>query len=244
MQPFFRLLFLCCLWATSQQGLAQEQWVFALPISDYILRQDNSTILQTRLPAPFQLAERSIGLLKKNYANNPREQGEIPLRCYLIKQEFYYFAYENKPEHFQAQAGDLIYVMLPAPAVYKGHIAPLAALQISFQSIEDEALSSTWDILRKWQKEDEEVMLQKMLIDIRFTGKYMLEQDASQNLAITEGTYKGKKVLDLMQQCQKQDLLRFLEYVRAAPGKYAGQSWKISEVFATWAQAGAPHPAP
>ncbi|MBL0359266.1 MAG: hypothetical protein IPP72_21435 [Chitinophagaceae bacterium] len=43
-----------------------------------------------------------------------------------------------------------------------------------------------------------------------------------------------------MQEITEADVMNFLKYVWARPAKYAGNSWRISEVFATWMTSGTP----
>jgi hypothetical protein len=43
-----------------------------------------------------------------------------------------------------------------------------------------------------------------------------------------------------MQAVTRNELESFLKYVIARPKKYAGNKWKISELFATWATSGTP----
>ena len=79
-----------------------------------------------------------------------------------------------------------------------------------------------------------------MIIDIKFTGNYFINNDPSMNVFINGGDYKGKKVLDVMTQCGPADIENFIDYMIARPRLYAGKEWKISEIFATWLSEGAP----
>ena len=79
-----------------------------------------------------------------------------------------------------------------------------------------------------------------MVSDIHFTAEYFLKNDPSQNIMITEGVYKGKKVLATMSEVRSTDVKDFLNYVIAKPRIYAGRKWKVSELFATWLHSGAP----
>jgi ABC-type tungstate transport system permease subunit len=81
-----------------------------------------------------------------------------------------------------------------------------------------------------------------MVADIKLVGEYMLENQPELNMNISEGMYKGKKVLDVMVACTENDIVHFFSYIIVRPDKYAGQEWKISEIFATWVHEGAPVP--
>jgi hypothetical protein len=76
--------------------------------------------------------------------------------------------------------------------------------------------------------------------DIRFTGAEMLKQMPDNNLQLTGGMYKGKKLFEAMQQVNRSELELFLKYIKARPANYAGNDWKISEIFATWMDGSTP----
>ena len=79
-----------------------------------------------------------------------------------------------------------------------------------------------------------------MVADIRTTGQAMVDKQPEQNKVIQSGNYAGKKVFNTMQTIKENDIESFLKYVIARPKIYAGNTWKISEVFATWMVDGAP----
>jgi hypothetical protein len=87
---------------------------------------------------------------------------------------------------------------------------------------------------------DELRLLDSMVNDIRFTGSEMLKQIPEQNKAIKGGIYDGKKLFDAMQAVTRNELELFLKYIIARPKNYAGNSWKISEIFATWMDGSTP----
>ena len=60
------------------------------------------------------------------------------------------------------------------------------------------------------------------------------------NKKIANGTYRDKMMFDIMKTATRKDLSDFLDFVIGWPGKYAGNDWKLSEIFATWLIAGAP----
>ena len=43
-----------------------------------------------------------------------------------------------------------------------------------------------------------------------------------------------------MQAVTVPEVENFLKYIAARPAKYAGNTWKFSEIMATWMDAGAP----
>lgn len=68
----------------------------------------------------------------------------------------------------------------------------------------------------------------------------MNEQSQAQNQIIKDGLFKGKQLFDAMQKITSDDVRKFLKYVIARPDNYAGNTWKISETFATWMVSGSP----
>jgi len=46
--------------------------------------------------------------------------------------------------------------------------------------------------------------------------------------------FDGKKIFEAMETTTRKELEEFLKYVIARPVKYAGNTWKLSEIFATW----------
>lgn len=89
-----------------------------------------------------------------------------------------------------------------------------------------------------WQKST----LNNMVKEIQKIGKAMKEQNDSQNQLIKgdDNPYKGRMLFDIMENATEKDILEFLKYVSVRPFIYMGQSYHLSEVFATWLANGAP----
>lgn len=68
----------------------------------------------------------------------------------------------------------------------------------------------------------------------------MQQQMPENDQLISDGIFKGKRLFNAMQAATRKDLELFLKYVNARPKNYAGNNWKITEVFATWIVSGAP----
>ena len=79
-----------------------------------------------------------------------------------------------------------------------------------------------------------------MVHDINYTGKMMKEQMDGQNQLVVGGLFNGKKLFDAMESTSVFELKEFLKYLVARPEKYAGNAWKLSEIFATWAVSKSP----
>lgn len=59
---------------------------------------------------------------------------------------------------------------------------------------------------------------------------------------LSEGAFAGQTLAEAMRGSSLGDLRDFFAFVKAFPGKYIGQSWKLPEVYATWIINGAPGP--
>jgi predicted phosphatase len=59
-------------------------------------------------------------------------------------------------------------------------------------------------------------------------------QMPEQNQPVVGGLFDGKKLFDAMQAVTTTELNEFFKYIVVRPEKYAGNTWKLSEIFATW----------
>ncbi len=73
-----------------------------------------------------------------------------------------------------------------------------------------------------------------MVGDIKYTGREMKKQMPAQNQLVEGGMFDGKKLFNAMEMATRQQLLEFLKYLNARPGNYAGNTWKLSVIFASW----------
>lgn len=122
--------------------------------------------------------------------------------------------------------------------IWRNDLFPFICLSINLQDVYGDPLlfNDSWSIS---MMEDYETMQNMLIGDIRFTGSAMREQ--MEDREVTEGFFKGKTLFDVMEQVSKPELQSFLRYVGARPLKYMGNTWKISEIFATWVDHGSPH---
>src|SRR5205085_2539326 len=136
-------------------------------------------------------------------------------------------------------AMDLLYLKAKIPVVYDGLLFKVMCHAIKFTDVFDDPVMEEKDMFINTKK-DEQAILEAMLVDIRTTGQAMKDKQPNQNVVIENGAYKGKKVFEAMQKIEQTELESFLKYIIARPKIYAGNTWKISEVFATWMVDGAP----
>lgn len=217
--------------------------IFAFKITGYInALTDSSTLVQVLKPAVFPVAikDKQLGVLYHCYKTDVTLDTAMMGfgRCNLIKGEYYYFGIKLQKGQ-QPVEGDLVYSKVKVPYVYDGLLLNVMNHAISFTNVYGNDFMNT-DAMFTNTKNDELKVLDSMVNDIRFTGGAMLEQMPAQNQVVKGGIYDGKKLFDAMQAVKRSELESFLKYVKARPKNYAGNSWKISEVFATWMNGATP----
>lgn len=245
MKRLYASIFLLFIAAASVAQKDSVKSVFAFPITDYMPEQNDSiVIVQVQLPDAYvvDIPKNQMGILKHRFQNGKElDTALIGFgRCSLVKGDYRYFGIALYPGQ-TASAGDLIYVSLTIPLAYKGELFNLSRHHIHLQMVDDGYIYHREDVYLFQNAAEENKILDSLVADIRYTGKVMIEQMPDQNQLMTEGLFKGKKLFVAMQQATRKDLITFLRYVHVRPQKYAGHSWKISEIFATWMVSGTPH---
>jgi hypothetical protein len=230
----------------SNQGIAQKdsvEKIFAFKITGYIKSlTDSSTVVQVIKPAslPVYIKEKQSGTLFHCYKKGTLlDTAMIGFgRCQLIKGEYYYFAITHSKIQ-QAAEGDLLYVLLKLPVLYDGLLLKVMSHAILFSNVYNEPFMNSNAIFTNSQKNELD-LLDSMVNDIHFTGGEMLKLMPEQNQVIKGGIYVGKKLFDAMQSVKRSELELFIKYITARPKNYAGSTWKISEIFATWMTSSTP----
>jgi len=220
----------------------KDQWLRAFPITSYIVDgNDSIKIVQLEMPDGILLKEKQLGIVQGVYETKHSDTVRKGYgRCHLIKGNYYYFAISGNSSGESLKGGDLIYTFMDKSNIYYGQAAKLAGHFIRLQSVYEEPFYDRYLIFNKWNEEDEKTLIDSIVNDIRFTGNYFLENDPSMDKDITTGLFKGKRVLSVMKDCKQEDVINFFNYIIARPRLYAGKTWKVSEIFATWASEGAP----
>ena len=243
MKKTIAILCLSCMVYISNAQNISEHYI-ALPITNYILKQNDSvTIVQVELPenSVIKIQNKAIGMLLRKYDNatNTLDTSAIGYgRCNLIKGRFYYFGISTKTKK-EVKFGDLLQLKVNINITHLGVLAKLSLKNIQFTDVEGDAFYNL-EAPFGFSDNDEGDFLAKFTNDIQYTGAEMLKAQPNNNLMIEEGRYKGGKLLEKMKNVSVSDVLLFLEYVNARPSKYKGNTWKISETFATWMHGGAP----
>jgi hypothetical protein len=233
----FVLLSLKCFCQTDS-----TQWLRAFPITDYIVELNDSTkVVQVQMPDAWSLTDKQLGLMYGVYNGSKEDAVQKGYgKCHLIKGDFYYFPISHNTSGLSIKKGDLLYAFISKGTIYQGRIPRIASHFIRLQNVYEEPLFDRYNIFNYWNEADEKKVVDSMVADIKFTGKYFMENNPSIDKPINSGDYKGKKTLYVMSECVSDDVIKFLDYVIARPRLYAGREWKISEIFATWLSEGAP----
>ena len=226
-------------------GFSQKDSVdvlFAYRITDYMVKlNDSVTIVQVSLPDawPATIKEKQMGLLKHRYENGTLDTTVVGWgRCNLIKGDYYYFTIARKTEQVPKQ-GDLLYTTCKTPAYYKSPLYEINRHGINLTDVYESQFYHSMEIF-SMNAQKEKLILDSMVSDVRFTGKEMKKQMPGNNQTVSGGMFDGKKVFDVMETTSKDQLLEFLKYMVARPQNYAGNTWKVSEIYATWIVSKAP----
>jgi hypothetical protein len=217
--------------------------IYAFKITGYIKSPNDSvTIVQVLKPAslPVTIMDKQLAVLNHCYkAGAEPDTAMIGWgRCNLIKGEYYYFGIRLKKMQ-QATEGDLLYAKVKVPYVYDGLLLNVMKHAIGFTNVYGANFLNVNSVFSN-TKMDELNLLDSMVNDIRFTGTEMLKQMPDYNKPVKGGIYDGIKLFDAMQAVKRNELELFLKYITARPKNYAGNSWKISEIFATWMDGATP----
>ena len=191
--------------------------IFAFKITDYIKPlTDSTSAVQVFKSASFPVAinDKQLGVLNHCYKTGIKlDTAMIGWgRCNLIKGEYYYFGIRLKKMQQPAE-GDLLYLQAKVAYVYDGLL--LNVMNHALQFINVHGLPF-------------------------MKSNAMFQQMPEQNQIIKDGIYKGEKLFTAMLFAKRSELELFLKYIIARPKNYAGNSWKISEIFATWIDGGTP----
>jgi hypothetical protein len=233
---FYSLLFLLLSHAGNAQKDSMDAF-FTFRIADYMVKLDDSTtVVQVAVPEswPLRISEKQMGVLKYRYETG-KEYDTAMIgygRCYLIKTEWHYFAIKRYHDR-SPQQGDLLVTKCKLPKTYTGLLFNLVRNGISLTKVDELPFYNSTEVFY-FGPATEQSYLDSMAADIRYTGKAMMEQSDGQDQTIAGGIYDGKKLFAMMQVITKKDVEKFLKYAAARPAKYAGNVWKVSELFATW----------
>jgi hypothetical protein len=234
------LLLGTCLLCSAIVTHAQKTKVMAFPITDYIIVTDSSTITQVKLPGNLKIKENAACLIKSVYSQKITDS-VVTIgtgRCKLIK--YYYFGFHSRNLLRKPEAGQLLYSNVTVPEFYDGLLFDVLSHSIILNNVQEELLADINIALGLRTAADEKAVFELLIADTKYTATEMAKLNNSMDLMIESGKFKGKKIFASMQAITNDDITFFLKYMKARPEKYAGNSWKFSEIVATWMAAGAP----
>lgn len=123
-----------------------------------------------------------------------------------------------------------------------GLLKDLGKEAIGLLKVEGQTLFDPQLWLKGGEEEDAdgELLIYSSLQDIAFTAQEMRGQ--MEEPEVQKGRFTSWGLFDAMEKSNELDLELFFSYVTTRPEKYAGNTWKISEIYATWLDAGSPVP--
>lgn len=241
----FMLLFAVLFTASVNAQDNKDKILRSFPITDYITAgNDTMDIVQLYIPNnKGYMVNKQVALLKGIAQGEKRDTADKgAARCNLIKGDYYYFGISTPRGGSKPKPGDLMYTMVPRdPNGFYGDISAIGTHSIVLKDVYDTAFYTLGEVLAGITKEAEAAIKKAMVADIRYTGDYYLKEGPEMDKQLVNGgRMKGKGVLSAMKEAEVSDLQDFLVYMAKRPVLYAGNNWKVSEVFATWLTSGAP----
>jgi hypothetical protein len=219
-----------------------SRWLRAFPITDYMVKlNDSTTVVQLEMPENHSLKDKQLGVLWGVYNGSKEEAVQKGYgRCHLIKGVYYYFSIGHNTSGLVLKKGDLLYTLMDKTTIFYGQVPQLAAHFIRLLNVYEKPFYDRYTIFSQWNETNEKQLIDSLVTDIQFTGKYFIENNPSGDKLIPAGEYKDRKTFYVMAECRPEDIKKFFNYVLARPRLYAGREWKVSEIFATWLTHGAP----
>lgn len=221
----------------------QSNDLFAFRITDNIVKQNGNTVI-----VHIQLNEGGIGIVEgqEGILKPSNQSGVIDTSdlgrgvCSLVNGSTYAFTITLNNGKRLPQKGDLIYTNGSYPTNYKGLVYNLLLNDIYLVHVTGERFYS-FAFCVFGDQAQESSLIDSLVADIKYTGKEMLKKNPDMDRTIQVGPYKYKKLFTAMQEVTAKEVTAFIDYVIMRPLRYAGNNWKISEIFATWMDAGAPN---
>ncbi|MGZ5287829.1 MAG: hypothetical protein ACXWB9_11610, partial [Flavisolibacter sp.] len=142
---------------------------------------------------------------------------------------------------------DIISVKIEVPVLpYRSIFSELALINIEFRDISRWPLYSLGEIWNEDSRQFEDSLIKTIISDIKETYEFV--KDMPEQVALRKpligSRFKGKTVLEVMRDVDRDALMGFLLFVKYFPGKYIAQDFKANETFATWVLNNAPYTKP
>jgi len=129
---------------------------------------------------------------------------------------------------------------------YKSIFWDFSIKQIEFLDMYDRPLFSLYQLYEEDSKEFEDDIYAILQKESYKTWEWLNGlEDRSTMRSIYEDTlpsgyFKGLTIFDALGQTKKEHIKAFIDFMTAFPGRYLCQSWKFSEIYATWVMNGSP----
>ena len=242
MKHYFLTILISLVTAVSFAQADPLKDVFAFRINENIVKQDDHLLMvQIELiSGGVGIVNGQEGILMPSNNSGVLDTSEMGKgKCIFITGAVYTFEIRLKEGKRLPKKGDLIYTEGFYPTNYKGQIYKLLLKDIYLEHLGGGGFY-TFAFSVFGDRYQEASVIDSLVADIKYTGKEMLKLNPGQDRTIQIGTYKYKKLFTAMQEATAKEVVEFLDYVIFRPLRYAGNNWKISELFATWMDGGAP----
>lgn len=232
----FSFLYLACHFVVAQnQKIAFVNFPvasFELQNPAHILSDKNVYIADIELNGFYEFEEKAGGKVFSLAENGEK------LRNNFIGEAAIHKRFENKmrlkvttEKGISLQIGDLIQLPIIIPNEPNTLAFDLFRFHINLLNSYSDKLFNC-EAWVNYDEETEKLLIQTLADEVRYYGGEMRGKMPSQILE--NGRYKDMDMFDAMVRTSADDMHSFLNFIRSYPAHYAGQDWKIAEIYATW----------
>lgn len=216
-----------------------------LPVQAIVLRADRSVTVRIPLGSdqPLSRMFREGGYVWSVFRQgDTRGAGQVLGQCEHLSigdtaTDVLVTSYDPDVPLSSIRVGDLVSVTIQPPVAHLPLIFEVASFAITFLDEDGQPLYSIHDVLADPTEQYQEGMFLRMLAIIHGTAEQLrpvADSDSTFIVPMPGGRFKGLSLLDAMATSDEDDLKAFLQFVRAFPAKYMGNTWNVDETFATW----------
>lgn len=198
----------------------------------HVLSDKNIYIAEIELNGFFEFEEKAGGKVFALAENGQKNRKTFVGVATIHKQKENSISLKVVTEKgISLQIGDLIQL----PTIVENEANTLAydlfRFRINFLNSYDDKLfdCEEWETYRA---ESEMALIQTLADEVRYYGGEMRGKMPS--MLLQGGKYKDLDLFDAMVRTSAEDMRSFLHFIRSYPAHYAGQDWKIAEIYVTW----------
>lgn len=129
----------------------------------------------------------------------------------------------KQPQRGSSPPSTQAVVTPPSPSGQKTLYVDLLSQNIIFLTFRKQP------IVREDVEDKETAFMENILSDIKYCKRFVDKLPSP-----TEGPYAGRSIVDIFENVQEEDILKFFTYVQKYPEVFKDKDFKISEAFATW----------